>query len=66
VRDLITPQETFVSVHIDEPLSLALERMGSEKADMLPVVSRANSRQLLGLVTLPEVLSAYGIGEGRR
>jgi CIC family chloride channel protein len=65
VRDLITPEETFASVHIDEPLSLALERMGSEKADMLPVVSRANSRQLLGMVTLPEVLSAYGIGEGR-
>jgi CIC family chloride channel protein len=61
VRDLIPPNQRFAFVHIDESLSLALERMGSAGVDKLPVVSRANTRQLLGLVTLPEVLSAYGI-----
>ncbi len=61
VRDVVAPNTAFAYVHIDESLSLALERMGSAGVDKLPVVSRANTRQLLGLVTLPEVLSAYGI-----
>jgi len=64
VRELLKPNETFAYVHIDESLSLALERMGSGHVDMLPVVSRANPRQMLGLVTLPKVLSAYGIAGG--
>jgi hypothetical protein len=29
--------------------------------DALPVVSRADIRQLLGVITLPEVLRAYGL-----
>jgi CIC family chloride channel protein len=61
VRDLLTPNENFAFVHIDESLSLALERMGTAGVDTLPVVSRANVRQMLGLVTLPEVLNAYGL-----
>jgi CIC family chloride channel protein len=62
VREVLSPNESFAYVHIDESLSLALERMGSASVDVLPVVSRANPRQMLGLVTLPGVLSAYGIG----
>jgi CBS domain-containing protein len=61
VREIVTPNETFAYVHIDESLSLALERMGSGGVDILPVVSRANLRQMLGVVTLPDVLCAYGI-----
>jgi len=53
----------LVHVHIDQPLSTALERMGESGHDVLPVVSRANGRLLLGLVTLKEVLKAYGVSE---
>jgi CIC family chloride channel protein len=65
IRDVLTPEEHFAFVYMDEPLSLALERMGSEGVDTLPVVSRANVRQLLGIVTLAEVLGAYGLSGGR-
>jgi CIC family chloride channel protein len=53
------PPSTYV--HPDESLSLALERMGGAGVDALPVVSRADIRQLLGVITLPEVLRAYGL-----
>ena len=46
--------------HKDQPLYLALERMGSAGLDLLPVVSRANTRLLEGIVTLGDVLKAYG------
>jgi CIC family chloride channel protein len=65
VRELVSPNDAFVYVHIDEPLSLALERMGTSGLDTLPVVSRANPRQMLGLVTLSEILTAYGISGER-
>ena len=48
-------------VHRDQPLHLALERMGSTGLDLLAVVSRANIRTLEGIVTLADVLAAYGI-----
>jgi CIC family chloride channel protein len=52
----------FPHVHPDHTLSLALERMGTTKLHVLPVVSRANVRQLLGIVVLEDVLEAYGVG----
>jgi CBS domain-containing protein len=48
-------------VHGDQPLGQALARMGETGHSVLPVVSRANVRLLLGLVTLPDVLKAYGV-----
>jgi CIC family chloride channel protein len=48
-------------VHLDHPLSLALERMGSSGRNALPVVSRADARQLLGVVRLDDVLRAFGV-----
>jgi CBS domain-containing protein len=50
-----------VHVHTDHPLSVALARMGESGHDVLPVVSRANGRVLVGLVTLKDVLKAYGV-----
>lgn len=44
-------------VHPDEPLDIALRRMGDWP--MLPVVSRANFRQLEGVVSIQDVLAAY-------
>ena len=51
----------FPHVHADHPLHVALERMGAEKLDLLPVVSRANVHSLLGVVVLPDVLYAFGV-----
>jgi len=51
----------FPHVHADHPLHVVLERMGSAKLDLLPVVSRANIHHLLGVVVLPDVLSDFGV-----
>jgi len=53
--------EEFPHLHLDHNLGLALERMGAAKLNVLPVVSRANLRELLGVVTLQDVLHAYGV-----
>ena len=49
-------------VHPDHPLSLALEKMGAGGLEMVVVVSRANLSELLGVVTLPSTLNAFGLG----
>jgi CIC family chloride channel protein len=51
----------FPHVHADQPLHLALERMGAAKLDALPVVSRADIHRLLGVVVLTDVLNSYGV-----
>jgi CIC family chloride channel protein len=48
-------------LHTDHPLHLALERMSTYHLDFLPVVHRADIHKLEGLVTLPDVLNAYGV-----
>jgi len=48
-------------LHTDHPLHLALERMSKYHLDVLPVVHRADIHKLEGVVTLPDVLDAYGI-----
>jgi CBS domain-containing protein len=53
-------------VHSDQPLSLALEKMGASSLDSLPVVSRADLRQLVGTVTLSDALGAFGLKQRPR
>jgi predicted transcriptional regulator len=48
-------------VHNDQPLSRALARMRDNGHKVLPVVSRANPRIMLGVVTLADILKAYGV-----
>ena len=60
VGDLVNPRE-FPHLHTDQSLDLALDRMGATHTDMLPVVSRANVHQLLGVVCLHDVLKSYGV-----
>jgi CIC family chloride channel protein len=43
-----------------------LERMGSTGFDLLPVVSRANIHELEGVVSLLDVLKAFGVRETRQ
>jgi chloride channel protein, CIC family len=51
----------FPHVHADQGLDLALERMGENQIEILPVVNRANIHKLEGIVTLRDVLDAYGV-----
>ena len=60
LSELVDPDD-FPHVHMDHPLHLALERMGSNQLDLLPVVSRANQHQLRAVVTLEDVLAHYGV-----
>jgi chloride channel protein, CIC family len=48
----------------DQSLSVALAKLGAG-ASVLPVVSRADVRQLLGIVTSEDVLKAYGLAQTR-
>lgn len=48
-------------VHMDHALHLALERMSMYHLDVLPVVHRADIHKLEGIVTLRDVLDAYGV-----
>jgi CIC family chloride channel protein len=59
--DLVNPL-AFPHVHADHGLDLALERLGSNRLELLPVVSRADAHKLLGVVTLRDVLQSYGVG----
>jgi CIC family chloride channel protein len=52
---------TFPHVHSDQGLDLALERMGMNQIELLPVVGRANVHELKGIVMLRDVLDAYGV-----
>lgn len=56
----------FAHLHGDQPLGQALARMGETQHTVLPVVSRGNVRELLGVVTLPDVLKAYGVEDAKQ
>jgi CIC family chloride channel protein len=51
----------FPHVHPDQGLDLALERMGANQIEIMPVVNRADVHKLEGIVTLRDVLNAYGV-----
>jgi CIC family chloride channel protein len=51
----------FPHVHPDQGLDLALERMGANQIEILPVVNRADVHKLEGIVTMRDVLDAYGV-----
>ena len=58
---VLTGTRGFPHVHPDQGLDLALERMGTNQIDTLPVVNRADVHKLEGVVTLRDVLNAYGV-----
>jgi CIC family chloride channel protein len=58
--ELVDPMN-FPHVHPDHGLDLALENMGVNQVEILPVVGRANVHELKGIVTLQDVLDAYGV-----
>jgi CIC family chloride channel protein len=56
-------------VHEDQSLETALQRLGRSGLDVIPVVSRANVRELIGVVALGDIFEKYGVtgteAEGR-
>jgi CIC family chloride channel protein len=56
----------FPHIHSDQGLDLALERMGTNQIEILPVVSRADVHKLEGVVTLRDVLDSYGVSRPDR
>jgi CIC family chloride channel protein len=64
LRDLVDPME-FPHVHSDHGLDSALDRMGANQLDLLPVVNRGNIHKLEGVITLQDVLDAYRIVQPR-
>jgi CIC family chloride channel protein len=62
--DLPSPlltSENFPHLHMDHPLDIALRRMAQSKLNVLPVVGRADIRDLKGVVSLSDILQAYGV-----
>ncbi len=48
-------------VHEDQPLEVALRRLGESGLDTIPVVHRANIKQLVGVITVSDILHRYGV-----
>ena len=48
-------------VHEDQPLEVALQRLGQANLEMIPVVSRADVHELMAVVTVNDILDKYGI-----
>jgi CIC family chloride channel protein len=59
--DQALDNKPFPHVHDDQSLELALQRLGQSGMDVIPVVSRANVRELVGIVTLGDILKRYGV-----
>jgi len=59
--DELVDARAFPHVHPDQGLDLALDRMGANQIEILPVVSRADVHKLDGIVTLRDVLDSYGV-----
>jgi CIC family chloride channel protein len=60
LREIVDPIH-FPHVHSDHGLDLALERMGTNQVEILPVVNRGNVHKVEGIVTLQDLLNAYGV-----
>jgi tetratricopeptide (TPR) repeat protein len=65
VPSSLLTSEIFPHLHMDHPLDMALRRMAQSKFNVLPVVGRADIRDLKGVVSLSDILQAYGVTEGK-
>jgi chloride channel protein, CIC family len=61
VPNPLLTSESFPHVHMDHPLDMALRRMAHSRLNVLPVVGRADIRDLKGIVSLKDILEAYGV-----
>ena len=58
--------DNFPHLHMDHPLDMALRRMAHSKLNVLPVVGRADIRDLKGVVSLQDILQAYGVAASEK
>jgi CIC family chloride channel protein len=61
VKDAIPADVPNVTIYADQPLSLALEKMGANGVDALPVVSRSDRSKFVGTITLTQALRGFGV-----
>jgi CIC family chloride channel protein len=64
VRDIAT--RSVLTVYPDEPMWVALKRLGTRDVGRLPVVDRQDPRRLLGLIRRSDIVRAYRVGINRR
>jgi CIC family chloride channel protein len=64
VKDIATASP--VTAYADEPLWVALKRLGVRDLGRLPVVDREDPRRLVGLLRRRDVIRAYNLGIMRR
>ena len=57
------PPGEFPHLHADHSLDVALDRMGALHLDLLPVVSRANIHELLGVVEARRCVGGVRTGQ---
>jgi CIC family chloride channel protein len=51
--------DQFPHVHLDQPLEWAMRRMAQTNLDLLPVVGRANLRELIGVISWNDALAVF-------
>jgi chloride channel protein, CIC family len=64
VRDIAT--RSLLTAFSDEPMWVALKRLGTRDVGRLPVVERGNPRRLVGLIRRSDIVRAYRVGIARR
>jgi len=62
-RELLTSQR-FPHLHPDHTLDTAMHKIAESGLPVLPVVSRANVRELKGTISLDDILGAYRVSKG--
>lgn len=64
VKDIATTSP--LTAYPDEPLWVALKRLGTRDVGRLPVVDRRNPKKLIGLVRRYDIIRAYNVAIARR
>jgi chloride channel protein, CIC family len=59
IPNSLLTSDNFPHLHMDHPLDVALRRMAHSKINVLPVVGRADIRDLKGVVSMKGILEAY-------
>jgi tetratricopeptide (TPR) repeat protein/CBS domain-containing protein len=55
--------DQFPHVHSDQPLETAMRRMAQTNLNLLPVVSRTNLRELVGVISWNDALTAFKLDD---
>lgn len=64
VGDIAT--RSVLTVYPDDPMWMALKRLGTRDVGRLPVVDRQNPRRLVGMIRRSDIVRAYRVGISRR